>query len=582
MRRDPDDALSRLGLIPAEVTVEDLVHNRWLTPGIWRVSASGRPMVLKCLSPDRPLPETPWDAHWTTGAHEHRRWNYWAREGLAYRDRLVEVYEPGGIVAPAVLDADYADDAIVLLLEFVDGRPGEQWAVADLSPAPWFGLPICDARSYPQNACTPDSDTNSGVISDPNAAGSAFLELQFYPPKFQPFQDGISCDATHWCAALNIDSLECTFGFATCNNNCIEPVNFAFLQMNGVPAGPPSPQLTDTKTFLPNGQTLMMNPGDTVSVTIQDTSQGLSTAMTDRNTGRTGFMVASAANGFMNTNIADCNGNPFSFHAEYSTARQQNQVPWAALEGGVLMEQEIGHFEPCDAVANAFPFMRSFADGQSFSDPQTFQTCVGGFEGSAQTGEGPCDLTTGVCPNARTEGGAPCPTSDFNSGALCEFSDALCVPAGPRTLTINGSPVTVSWPVAGCEDNTFQNGDLDFDGSSYLADWPDGSPTRPTSFAYLGPFTGGQPYPQVQFETDVGGSEIKCDTATGAGCTAHPARPGRRHVLTVLDAVQQQLRVPVELRQCDRADRPSPASAASPSTARPTSPGTAAPSPALS
>jgi hypothetical protein len=24
---------------------------------------------------------------------------------------------------------------------------------AELSPAPWFGLPICDSKSYPQNPC---------------------------------------------------------------------------------------------------------------------------------------------------------------------------------------------------------------------------------------------------------------------------------------------------------------------------------------------------------------------------------------------------------------------------------------------
>ena len=34
---------------------------------------------------------------------------------------------------------------------------------AELSPAPWFGLPICDPNSYPQNPCTPDSDSNTGA-----------------------------------------------------------------------------------------------------------------------------------------------------------------------------------------------------------------------------------------------------------------------------------------------------------------------------------------------------------------------------------------------------------------------------------
>ena len=67
-------------------------------------------------------------------------------------------------------------------------------------------------------------------------------------------------------------------------------------------------------------------------------------------------MTASAANGFMNTSITDCSGTPFTFHAEYSTAKQQNQVPWAALEGGVLMQQEIGHSEICTSLTNKHPF----------------------------------------------------------------------------------------------------------------------------------------------------------------------------------------------------------------------------------
>ena len=55
-----------------------------------------------------------------------------------------------------------------------------------------------------------------------------------------------------------------------CNNNCIEPVNFAFIQRNGVPAGPPSPQLVRPATFTPNGQTLMMNPGDRLVIHMFD------------------------------------------------------------------------------------------------------------------------------------------------------------------------------------------------------------------------------------------------------------------------------------------------------------------------
>jgi len=395
---------------------------------------------------------------------------------------------------------------------------------AQLSVAPWFGLPICDSKSYPQNPCTPDSDSNSGLISDPAAAGSAFMELQFYPPGYTPFVDSTSCSKTKWCAALTIDSLECTFGFATCNGNCEEPVNFSYLQTNGVPTGPPSPQLSDVSTLTPNANTLMINPGDTLQVSIVDPPQGLTTIVQDLTTGQTGWVTASAANGFMNTNIADCSGTPFTFHAEYSSAQQQNQVPWAALEGGVLMEQEIGHGEVCNSVTNKDPVNDSFPGGQTFSDPNVFDTCNGGTEGPSATGEGPCSGV--ICQNATTQGPAgpvACPTNNAASGALCEFADGFCFQQGPRTAVVNGVPTTEFARSNECYNNRFQNGDLDFDGQSYLPDWPNGSANFPTSFQYAGPFqANGKPYPQVQFETDIGGSSNLCNVATGAGCTAPP------------------------------------------------------------
>ncbi len=391
---------------------------------------------------------------------------------------------------------------------------------AELTPAVWFGLPMCDPNSYPLNPCKPDSDSNSGLISDPNAAGSAFMELQLYAPGYAPFIDGPSCDSTHYCAALTIDSLEAGFNFANLNPVCTEPSNFAFLQQNGVPAGPPSPQLADVDTYTPNSQTLLMNQGDAISLTIQDTRDGLKTSIFDSTTRQSGFMVASAANGFMNTNPTTCAGSPFNFHAEYSTAKQQNQVPWAALEGGVLMETEMGHFETCSRVTNQLGY--SFSNnGQSFSDPEMYQSCIGPTEkGGTEDG---CSLTTGLCTGATTQDGQACPTNDPATGALCEFSDAACFPAGQRPITSNGNMETTSWPIAGCQADYFQNGDLDFDGTGYIPDWPDGSPTHPTPFRYYGPFDAhGRPYPSIQFETDIAGSEFLCDTTTGADCTAPP------------------------------------------------------------
>ena len=125
----------------------------------------------------------------------------------------------------------------------------------------------------------------------------------------------------------------------------------------------------------------MINPGDVLAVSISDPPQGFTTVIRDLTTHQTGFMTASAANGFMNTNIADCTGTPFTFHAEYSTAKQQNQVPWAALEGGVLMQQEIGHSRGLQLGGEPAPGRQLPREAPAYTDPQVFHTCVGGSEG---------------------------------------------------------------------------------------------------------------------------------------------------------------------------------------------------------
>ncbi|MHB8816852.1 MAG: hypothetical protein ACYDAE_26810, partial [Steroidobacteraceae bacterium] len=204
----------------------------------------------------------------------------------------------------------------------------------------WFAIAICDSNSFPNGACIPDSDENT-----PADAGSAFMELQLYPPGFPPFITQISCDLKHWCAALNIDSLEVNSS-GKLNPNCTEPVNFAWLATDGIPTGPPSPANANTATFTPNGHTLLMNQGDHLRITITDTPSGLLTRIDDLTTGQSGYMVASGRNGFQNTDPNSCAGTNYDFHPEYSTARFGNFVPWAALQANVNIAVEIGHFTP--------------------------------------------------------------------------------------------------------------------------------------------------------------------------------------------------------------------------------------------
>src|SRR5579859_5666608 len=117
-----------------------------------------------------------------------------------------------------------------------------------LHPAFWFGMAMCDTQSYPEllSTCTPDSDKNivDPTVS-PNHPGTAFMEMQFYPPGWVKWPGGNSCDPTKWCAALNIDSLsqDPVLG-QQLNPTCIsmigtpEYVKFAFITKRGVRQAP--------------------------------------------------------------------------------------------------------------------------------------------------------------------------------------------------------------------------------------------------------------------------------------------------------------------------------------------------------
>jgi hypothetical protein len=361
----------------------------------------------------------------------------------------------------------------------------------ELMPTLWYAMALCDPNSFPLLPCKPDSDSNTPHGNYPGG-GSAFLELQFYPPGFAPFADSLSCDNSHWCAALTIDSLECQAGFGVCNNNCVEPVNFAFIQTNGVPTGPASPQKANLNTVTPNQRTLLMNPGDKLAIHIFDNKSAgaLETQVRDLSTGKTGFMLASAKNGLMNTSIADCSGTPFNFRPEYSTASTANQGGWAA--GNIDVSYEIGHFTPCTKL-------------QHF-DPVN----VGGIP----------DASWDFCRGPYEDAGPP-----DGSGPSAEESDAPCYKQGDTHGQLNADPNLVT----GCT-GFGASGDLDYDGTSYWANWPSSlTPNKwPSPLTITPPTTGGAGYSQMQFLTDNPASNIKCNTQTGAGCVVPPTQaPGK-------------------------------------------------------
>jgi hypothetical protein len=379
-----------------------------------------------------------------------------------------------------------------------DSTPGtdvSHWF--QLTPAPWLSMALCDPNSYPIAPCTPNSDSNAPTSTSPGG-GSTFMEMQFYPPGDPPFADSLSCDTTHWCAALTIDSLECTLNFASCNANCEEPQNFAFVQTDGIPTGKPNPQQSTLASFVPNGHTLLMNPGDKVRIHMWDAAapgggKAFEVQIDDLTLHKSGFMQASAHNGFANTSFSDCSGTPFNFQPEFSTAKAGNIIPWAAIATDVSTEFETGHWESCTKLSK--PISNPFDPSDSGAD---FNKCSGPYE-------------------AKDPKGGP------------EAGEANCYLAGDTHPGFDG-PGTSTAPdqATGCQDNVFQNGDLDFDGSPYWTEWPTGTTagTYPSSFVEAFPTTNGHQYSHYFFQTDIALSEDSCTPSSLSGCTVPPVGPG--------------------------------------------------------
>ncbi len=358
--------------------------------------------------------------------------------------------------------------------------PGKRSFDFMLYPAIWYGMAMCATQSYPEtvNTCVPDSDVNVTAPGSPYHAGTAYMELQFYPPGYVSQWNGFSCSATQWCAALTIDSygLNPVTG-QQLNSTCasqvgLEYANFAYLTHTGVPQGPPNPvQFTPAASGVPNPhKVLFLNQGDHYTLTMHDTQHGLQTIVDDTTTGQSGSMTASAANGFGQVKFAptgtNCVNIPYDFHPMYSTSRPATIVPWTAATYNIAFDTELGHFQYC-----------------SQSKPSINGVCVG---------------TEGAPPNV-----GPADSDDYG-----------CFNANQSTLI----------KVGGCEA-----ANLGYDGPSYLPDWPNGNRfLTPTPTLFTSPLTGPAydiNYSQVAFNTDlpaIEGQIGQCNIHTGTGCSLFP------------------------------------------------------------
>ena len=229
-----------------------------------------------------------------------------------------------------------------------------------------------------------------------------------------------------------------------------------------------------------------MNPGDRLKIRIFDNKAAgaLETSVQDLTTGRTGYMLASAANGFANTSIATCDGTPWSFRPLYSTASTANQGGWAVAN--INVAYEVGHFEPCTSLAEP---SRSVGN---YNDP-SWNLCDGPYE----------NTRTGHVVKRRARRRALLPGGRH-----------------PRPVEFSAGP----------GDRLHLRADLDYDGTSYWRDWPDSTHPGmfPSPLLISQPSTvHGAPYPQMQFLTDNPATNSECSpTATAACVVPPPQAPG--------------------------------------------------------
>ena len=221
--------------------------------------------------------------------------------------------------------------------------------------------------------------------------------------------------------------------------------------------------------------------GDTLRVTLRDSSLGLLALVEDLSTGQFGFLFAGPNAGFGQVDYdpaaRTCTVTPYAFRPMYSTSSENTGVPWAAHSGNVTFSDEIGHFEYCDAF------------NTNSRDPN-YLRCI---KAGADEPDGQVDADDISC----------------RSPAFFGFSLNYI-------------------QVSGCRGS-----DFDFDGPAYRENWPGtGRPWQdeslhPTAIQFSSPrFTdaGGtlRNYERMAFETDLPAFTRTCDTRTGQGCKNLP------------------------------------------------------------
>lgn len=349
-----------------------------------------------------------------------------------------------------------------------------------LHPAFWFGMVMCDTQSNPEftNTCTPDSDAN--IFDNPSSSasdyigehpGAAYMELQFYPPGWVTWPNGgTACDAKHWCAAMTIDSYDFDPNKQIKNNSAC---------LNG-PGAEPVNFAFITKSGVSDSAASPLGGVRVIPNLSTDFLMKPGDNLTlDRHDTAGGFQAV----------IYD------------NTSRKQGSMTASIANGFAQV-----NFAPNDSTCTATPY--AFHPMFATSGPHTRASWTAHSYNVAFADEiGHWDYCSS------TDDAGNCTEAGKN-----ETDAVSCFPPAASSRI----------KIGGCTAE-----DLDFDGTSYLPDWPGTNPSTDKS-SHPAPITFTSPlldptfgplanYDMQTFEADLPIFEPSCDTTTGAGCSNPPS-----------------------------------------------------------
>ncbi len=160
------------------------------------------------------------------------------------------------------------------------------------------------------------------------------------------------CDNTHWCASLHINDLECSSGSSTATRTPWSRRTSGSSSAT-CPTGPAGPQLANSVVHAERegaaDEPRRPAQGAHLGCELAGGGRALERRLDDLTTGKSGFMLASAENGFMQRRSRTARSSRSTTSPSTPPPESQHR-PLGGARDQLSTQYEIGHFKPCTSV----------------------------------------------------------------------------------------------------------------------------------------------------------------------------------------------------------------------------------------